>query len=210
MLGKARADPADPRRSGRAGGDDFPVAEKERAGHLQAVAGEVAEAAALEDRDRAAPPDVRAEEFEEPALAESERPIELAARIGDAGDAAALAEILDFLAALQHVDEHQLRTVGVGLLLDPLQPAQDLAGERAAEVAEENQHEQPGLRGFCQSHAVGERVGFRRLRDAERLGARRRHPGVGAQAGPQDHRERSDHTRSSNSRIHKLAPGACR
>ena len=41
-----------------------------------------------------------------------------------------------WVSALQHVDEHEFCAVGLGFFLNSLQPAQNLASEGAAEVAE--------------------------------------------------------------------------
>ncbi len=48
-------------------------------------------------------------------------------------------EITDLAAVFEHVDKHQFRAVGLGRFLHILQMPQDLAGEGAAEVAQENQ-----------------------------------------------------------------------
>jgi len=150
---------------GGLGGGDFSILENEGSRHLEAVAGEVADAAAFHNRDEPAPPDLRAEEFDEAALAEAESAVELAARIGDAWHVGVLAEVADFLAGFQHVDEDEGRPVALRLLLQFLQAAQDLAGEGAAEMAEENEHERTFRGGLGESLAGGELVDRRGLSD---------------------------------------------
>lgn len=127
------------------GGDDFAMAEEEGAWHLKAIAGEVAHAAAAKEGDEGGEPDGGAEEFEETALAEAEGAVELAEWVGHAIDAGALADVGGFAALLEHVDEDEAGAVLVGLLFQVFEVANDLAGEGAAEVAEEDDGE--GLAG---------------------------------------------------------------
>jgi hypothetical protein len=123
------------------GGEDLVVFEEECAGHLEAVSGEVADAAAAEDGDGAAPPDAGAEEFPEAAFAEAEGAVELAAGVCDACDAGFFAEVGGFLSVLEHVDEDEACAVGFGFGAEVFEAAEDLAGEGAAEVAEEDEGE---------------------------------------------------------------------
>jgi Ca2+/Na+ antiporter len=137
-------------------GDDFAVLKKKGTGHLQAVSGEVADSAALEDRDGTEPPDTRAEEFKEPAASQTEGAVEFAARIRDPGDIAMAAEVAGFPADLEHVDEHEFRAMSACRALEFFQASQDLAGEGAAEVTKKDEDKQPGVGGRSQAFPGGE------------------------------------------------------
>lgn len=143
-------------RFGPLGGDDFAVIKEKCAGHLSAVASQMPHSTALEKRNERQPQDLGAGEFGKPALAETKSTIESAMRIGDPRDIAVIGEILDFVAGFQHVDENQFRIAGAGSLVGFLKAFQDLPGERAAEVAEENQNQFAVLRRFGQSRTSGE------------------------------------------------------
>jgi hypothetical protein len=88
-------------------GDDPAIPEEKCTRHLQAVTGQMADPAALEDGDGPTPPDTRSEEFEKAAFSQTECPIEFAAGIRDSRHPASLAEVSGFPAVLKHVDEDQ-------------------------------------------------------------------------------------------------------
>ena len=125
----------------RLGGDDFSMMEKECARHLQSVARDVAHAAAFENGKRSWPPHSRAEEFHEATFAQTEGAVELAARVGDAGDTAAFSQILGLFTVLEHVDQHQLGALCLCFSVKILQTAQNLARKGAAEMSQKNQRE---------------------------------------------------------------------
>lgn len=131
---------------GGLGRDDFPLMKKESPGHLKAVASEVAHTAAFEDRECGAPPHLWAEKLNKTSLAEAKGAVEFAAGICDAGDSAAFAEVLRFFAILQHVDENQFCSMLARFFINSFEASENLASECTAEVAEENQGEQSGVR----------------------------------------------------------------
>ena len=132
---------------------------------------------------------MRSEKLQEAAFAEAEGAVELAARVGDAGNVGIVAEVVDFLAGLEHVDEHQGRVLVLRLLLEILEAAQDLAGEGAAEVAEENQHERAFGGGIGEGFPGGKLVNSSGLRGGVGLRAGNRNAEVGTQREPEDDAE---------------------
>lgn len=141
---------------GTLGCDDFATIKQEGSWHLASVTREVTHPAAFEKGNQSQPKYFRARQFEQPALAEAKRTIELAVRIRDAGDLAVCGEVLNFVACFQHVNEHQFRIPRAGPLVGILQSPENLAGEGATEVAEENQHQLLVCRCLRESRPAGE------------------------------------------------------
>ena len=97
-------------------GENPALVEEEDAGHLAAVTGEVADPAALDDREQAMPPDARTQQFADAALGQAEGAVEVAVRVGDAGDLAAVGKVGEFRTAGHHVNQHELSVVGFSVV----------------------------------------------------------------------------------------------
>lgn len=138
-------------RMGTLGGDDFTIAKQEGARHLQGVAGEVADSTTFENRQKAKPPYARTEQLKWSAFSQSEGAVKIAARVSDAGDIAVAAEVADFPATFEHVDEHKSCVMALCEILKFLQFAEYLAGECATEMPKKNQHQQAGCGGVRES-----------------------------------------------------------
>ena len=153
--------------------------EEECTGHLATIAREVAYAATFEDGEHAHEPDAGAEEFHESAFAESECAVELALGVGYARDIAMGCEVFEFLAAAEHVDEDESGIVRCGGVFDFFEAAEDLAGEGAAEVSQENEGDDLVLGGVpegfagCEQEVAGcfRGVGSRGWRGCRHLAA---------------------------------------
>lgn len=143
--------------------NDFTIAKQEGPWHLQGVAGEVADSTAFENRHKRKPPYARTEQLEGASFSQSKSAVKIAAGIGDAGDIAMAAEVADFPAAFEHVDEHESRVMALCEILKFLQLAENLAGECAAEMPQKHQHQQVGCRGLRKSLASRQAEVGRRL-----------------------------------------------
>ncbi len=124
------------------GGEDLAVVEEEGAGHLSAVASEVADTAAFDEGEEGEPADARAEQFAEATLGEAEGVVEFAVGVGDAVDGAVAWEIGEFCTTGHHMNEDDFGVVGLGVVVNFFEAAEELAGKGTAKVAEENEHEQ--------------------------------------------------------------------
>ena len=136
------------------GREDLAIPEQEGPRHLKAITSEMADSATFENGDGTQPPDARPEEFQETTPAEAEGAVELATGICDAGDVPVTAKIADFRAALEHVHQHQFTTALLGGMFELLKPSQKLARKGAAEMTQENQHQQTGFGCRTQGFAV--------------------------------------------------------